>query len=202
MPYSEKITKTFIQKLPIKQYEGEIKIIAEDKAVTLALDELYQESILGFDTESRPAFRKGETYPPSILQLSGATCVYLFQLQKIRDIKKLTTLLEDVAILKVGVAIRDDIKKLQQDTPFSPAGFIELSDFTRKQGIVHTGLRNLTALFLNFRISKGAQITDWSKSELSKAQIRYATTDAWVSRELFLHLQKEGIIENPLAPSL
>lgn len=202
MLYPEKITKEFIQKLPLKRYEGEIKVIAEDKKAISALEQLGQETVLGFDTESRPAFRKGEAYLPSVLQLSGKSGVYLFLLQKLKDIKAMHELLENAAILKVGVAIHDDIKKLQQYAPFEPAGFIELSHFTRKQGIVYTGLRNLAALFLHFRISKGAQITDWSRPELTAAQILYAATDAWVSRELFFHLQKVGIIENPIVPSL
>ena len=153
--------------------------------------------MLGFDTETRPTFKRGQTFPPSLLQLASPHTVFLFQLGKLQQRDALRALLGNPRISKVGVAVHDDILKLQELVDFQAAGFLDLSTFTRKNGIVNTGLRNLVALFLGFRISKAAQVTNWSKSMLTEAQITYAATDAWVSLLLHQHLKERGWIPCP-----
>ncbi|MFP4282288.1 MAG: 3'-5' exonuclease [Opitutales bacterium] len=177
-----------VNQLPLGRYEGPIELISDVAALPSALERLRREPLLGFDTESRPVFRRGQSSLPALLQLAGKDMVWLFQLQQLEPLDDLFAVLADPHILKVGVAIRDDIKKLAELHPFEPAGFAEISDFTQKAGIVNTGLRSLTALFLQFRISKGAQVSNWARKELSSSQVRYAATDAWVSRELYLKL--------------
>lgn len=188
------IPKESVNDYPLMRYEGPIELVAGESALTSALEEIRRERVLGFDTESRPVFRRGQSYPPSLLQLAGEEKVWLFQLQSFEALDALYACLADSAIVKAGVAIRDDIKKLQEIRPFEPAGFIEISDFTQRAGVVNTGLRNLTAIFLNFRISKGAQVSNWARKELTTAQIKYAATDAWVSRRLYCRLHELGLI--------
>ncbi|MCC5834548.1 MAG: 3'-5' exonuclease domain-containing protein 2 [Opitutales bacterium] len=189
---TRRIDKETINKLPLKTYEGPI-ILAEDQAaMEAAVADLRKEAILGFDTESRPAFKKGENYGVSLLQLAGTRAVYLFQLSRYQDLVPLFQLLEDPAIVKAGVAIHDDIRKLNELHPFTAAGFIEIADITQKSGIVNTGLRSLTAFFLGFRISKRAQVSNWARQKLTPAQIQYAATDAWTSRRLYECCQQRG----------
>lgn len=189
---SRRIDKAAINNLPLKAYEGPI-ILAEDQAaMEAATSELSRERILGFDTESRPAFKKGENYGVSLLQLAGANAVYLFQLTRYEDLAPLFRLLEDPGIVKAGVAINDDIRKLNELRPFKAGGFIEIADITQKSGIVNTGLRSLTAFFLGFRISKRAQVSNWARQKLTSAQIQYAATDAWTSRRLYECCQQRG----------
>jgi ribonuclease D len=190
------IPKESVNDYPLGRYEGPIDLIASDEALLTAVEELRSEPILGFDTESRPVFRRGQSYPPALLQLAGKEKVWLFQLQLFSQLEGLYSVLADPAIIKAGVAIRDDIKKLQEIHPFEAGGFVEIADFTQKAGIVNTGLRNLTAIFLNFRISKGAQVSNWARKELTQAQIRYAATDAWVSRQLYCRLMELGLVTN------
>jgi ribonuclease D len=151
------------------------------------------ETLLGFDTESRPSFRRGDNHPVALLQLAGAERVYLFQLQLLDNLDPILALLADPAIRKAGVAIRDDIRKLQELGGFAPGNFVEISDLSRQLEITNTGLRNLCAIFLGIRVSKGAQVTNWARPDLTSAQTSYAATDAWVSRLLYLKFAGMGL---------
>lgn len=146
---------------------------------------LKDKQVLGFDTESRPSFRKGESYLPSVVQFATDSAAYIVQLERVGGLDGVIPLLEDPALLKVGVALRDDVKRLQAITPFAPAGFTDLSEMTQALGIENTGLRSLAALFLQVRISKSAQVTNWARNSLTIKQIYYAATDAWISRQLY-----------------
>ena len=180
------ITRDEVNDLPLTRYQGPIKLVSGRKSTREAVAKLRDEKILGFDTESRPTFRKGVSYPPSLVQLAASSTVYLFQFPNGHLPGALLPLFRSPGIVKAGVAIRDDIRKLQALRPFSPGGFVELSDCCQPLGVNHTGLRNLAAIFLHFRVSKGAQTTNWARRDLTPAQVRYAATDAWVSRHLYL----------------
>ena len=189
-----RLNKEFINQLPLRSYEGSIVIVDSDEKVPGAIATLEQERVLGFDTESRPTFKKGQSFPPSLLQLGSSEAVYLFQLNKLNNCQPIQRLLGRSDTSKVGIAVHDDIRKLQELMEFEALSFIDLSKFTRQRGIVNTGLRNLVALFLGFRISKAAQVTNWSHSQLTESQIKYAATDAWVSLLLYRHLEELGWI--------
>jgi ribonuclease D len=189
MSPSIKITKAEINELPLKAYEGKVTIVDTDEKLDEALHHLKKEKILGFDTESRPSFKKGQVYPASLLQLGGAKEIWLFQFQKFTDNEALWKVLADPHTVKAGVAIQDDIKKLQEIIDFKPGGFVEIATLTQQSGILNTGLRSLAGLLLGFRISKRAQVSNWARPSLSDSQIQYAATDAWVSRELYCHMK-------------
>lgn len=188
-----RIEKEFISALPLMQYDGKIVLVEDEKTARRAVKELAREKILGFDTETRPCFQKGGGYMVSLVQLCGKKCAYLFRLDYCGGVPVLFPLFENPEILKVGVAVRDDVLHLKVRAPFDDAGFIDASKYTRAANIENTGLRALTAYFLGGRISKAAQVSNWAAKELSPQQIVYAATDAWTSRELFLKLQKLGI---------
>ena len=188
MSPSIKITKEEINALPLVAYEGPVTLVADDRQLKEALPHLRKEKVLGFDTESRPSFRKGQNFPVSLLQLGGEETIWLFQVGKFSNLRPLWKILANPGILKCGVAIQDDIKKLRDLLDFQPAGFVEIADLTQQAGILNTGLRSLAGLLLNMRISKRAQVSNWARSQLTEAQIQYASTDAWVSRRLYLHM--------------
>jgi ribonuclease D len=183
-----KISKEEINELPLNAYEGPVHLISDDRQLAEVLPALKKETVLGFDTESRPSFKKGQNFPASLIQLGGENDVWLFQIQKLENKEALWKILADNSVIKAGVAIQDDIKKLQDISPFKPGGFVEIATLTQQAGILNTGLRNLAGLLLGFRISKRAQVSNWAKSILTEAQIQYAATDAWVSRRLYLHM--------------
>ncbi|HKK19611.1 MAG TPA: 3'-5' exonuclease [Opitutales bacterium] len=190
-PVLKRISKTEINELPLIQWEGDIKILNTVDEMAAAVAGLKECSHLGFDTETRPTFKKGQYYPPALIQLASEDCVYLFRISKIKTLDPVLPLLESESILKTGVAIRDDVKELRAMQEFNPGGFVEIADITVKLGYENRGLRALAGLLLGGRISKGAQVSNWARPELDDKQIRYAATDAWISRELYARAMAE-----------
>jgi ribonuclease D len=187
--YSHKtITKEELAKLPLVQYSGNIQLVRTQKELRQAVKDLKKETLLGFDTESKPSFQKGTTNTIAVVQLAAENSVYIFQLKLLQDITPLHAIWNNAKILKVGIALTDDIKKLKELGDFESKGFLDISSITKKIGISNTGLRALVGIFLKRRISKSAQVTNWAKPELTPAQIAYAATDAWISRELYQHI--------------
>jgi ribonuclease D len=156
------------------------------------MPELHAERVLGFDIEVRPAFKSGDHFLPALVQLAGNEKVFLVQLKKMNSKHLLAGLFADAGIVKAGIAVAGDVGKLHEVMKFIPAGFVELGKMAAKAGIKAGGVRTLAAQLLGFRISKGAQCSNWERGELTPAQILYAATDAWVCREIFLFLEKLG----------
>ena len=180
-----KISKAEINELPLIAWEGEIQILESAEEMEAAASILANESHLGFDTETRPSFKKGDYYPPALIQLATEHCVYLFRISETETFDPLLPILESPDILKTGVAIKDDVKELRAMEDFTPNGFVEIADITVKLGYENRGLRALAGLLLEGRISKAAQVTNWARPKLDNKQVRYAATDAWISREIY-----------------
>ncbi len=183
------ISKAEISALPLRSYTGHIHVVDSDAKMRAAVRALGTEGILGFDTETRPAFKVGESYPPSLIQLAASCSVYIFQLRHINSYEGLAGILADKNVLKAGVAVRDDIIKLGTVFAFKPAGFVELANLRARLGIKNAGLRGLAALLFGFKISKSARTSRWDAPKLSREQIVYAATDAWICREIYFALQ-------------
>ena len=180
-----KISKAEINDLPLIAWEGEIQIVESVEKMEAVAATLVNESHLGFDTETRPSFKKGDYYPPALIQLATKHCVYLFRISETETFDPLLPILESPHILKTGVAIKDDVKELRAMEDFTPNGFIEIADITVRLGYENRGLRALAGLLLQGRISKAAQVTNWARPKLDNKQVRYAATDAWISREIY-----------------
>jgi len=179
--YYKKIPKEILNELPKKHFEGNIYLINNKEDMLLAVEELQRMPILGFDTETRPAFKKGVTHKVALLQLSSENNAYIFQLKELGLPVELANILSNKNIIKTGVAIRDDIKGLKKLRNFKENGFIELQTYSDKFGIEDNGLKNLSGNLLGFSISKGAKLTNWENEKLTSRQLNYAATDAWVS---------------------
>lgn len=190
------ITAEEINKLPLKGFEGEIITIDDARDLNEAIDYLSKQEIIGFDTETRPAFKKGTSYNVALLQLSTTDKAFLFRTNKIGLPPVICDLLNNENIIKVGAAIRDDIKGLQKINKFVDKGFVELQSYASKLGIEVLSLKKLSALVLNLRISKRQRISNWEANELSNAQQKYAATDAWVSLEIYNKLRQLQLRSN------
>ena len=186
--YLSKITDEEIKQLPLKHFEGKIYIVESEQNLNEIIDKIESASVLGFDTETKPSFKKRVKNDVSLLQLSTANEVFLIRLKKTGISNRMVKILGNKKLLKVGVAIKDDIKALQKIKNFKPEGFIDLQDYVKDYGIENNGLKKLTAIVLNFRISKNQQTSNWDNEILTENQIKYAATDAWVCYEIFKKL--------------
>lgn len=186
--FRQSITKEEIEKLPLFVYEGKIVIVEDEAQVDVIVESLRKNSILGFDTETRPAFHKGEVYKVGLLQLATPDVVYLFRLNKCGFSASLRSLLATPEIEKVGVGIRDDIRNLRKQGDFMPASFVDLQEFTEKFGILDKSFSKLMAIIFGVKISKRQRVTNWDAPQLSDAQIHYAATDAWGALKMYQYL--------------
>ena len=182
------ITKEEINELEIKAYGGRITLVEESKHIKRCIEEIRKHNIIGFDTESRPSFKKNSHHMVSLIQLAVPDEVYLFRVNKTGFHRELIDLFEDPSVKKVGVSIHDDIHRLRTLQEFNPMNFIELQKLTSEYGIESNSLKKLTAIILGFRISKSQQLTNWEAIQLTDPQIVYAATDAWVSLEIYNEL--------------
>jgi len=195
----ERINKAEINLLPITCYDGPVSVVRDQAGLAKALKALAAERVLGFDTETRPAFKKGERHAPAVLQLAGVSEVFVFQLTVLGFPEQLRAVLADTERLKVGVALGHDVRMLQELETFEPAGFIDLGTLAKNAGLKNFGLRGLAAALLGVRISKKSRLSNWAVKRLTPDQINYAATDAWIGRELYLRFEKSGLAD-PVVP--
>jgi len=188
------ISKEEMANLPIRRYEGEIVLVEDAMALEHAGRQIHAERVVGFDTETRPTFRVGESYPPALAQIATARAVYLFPLQRLDCSGVLAPLLSAPRIVKAGVSTADDLLKLKRLFAFDEAAVVDLGVAAKRHGLKQSGLRNLTGLFFGTRIPKGAKTTNWAAPRLSPHQLNYAATDAWACRELHLRFEQLGLL--------
>ena len=200
--YNESITPKEMEKLDFASFPGKIYVIDSVGAeFNRAIAYLRSQRIIGFDTETRPTFSPDQPrYGVALLQLSGPDKAFLFRINKMGMHRRLCNLLASDKIVKVGAAIHDDILGLQRKHDFKPSQFVDLQKIVWEWGIRDKSVKKMAAIILGFRVSKTQQLSNWEAESLSEAQCRYAATDAWVCREMYLKLLNSE--KNPLAPDV
>jgi len=184
--FNEGVTDEDLKKLPVSQFDGQIVVVDSLDKFYPVMSDLRKSRLLGFDTETKPTFKKGQKNRVALLQLSDDNKAWIFRLNLIGLPAELAAILSDPKITKVGVAIHDDIKALRSLRPFEPGGFIDLQSIVADHGIKELGLKKLSAIVLGFSISKSQQVTNWETPALTWPQQLYAATDAWVCRRIYL----------------
>jgi ribonuclease D len=189
-----------ISALELASFPGEIVLVdTEGETLDKAVRYLKRQRILGFDTETRPTFTPDQhSSGTALLQLSGGGKAFLFRLNKIGLPRPLASILANPSIVKVGAATRDDVRGLQKITKFAPKGFVDLQSIVNEYGIRDKSVKKMTAIILGVKISKAQQLSNWEAEHLSDSQQRYAATDAWVCREMYLKLMDSE--KHPLTP--
>lgn len=203
--FASSITPEEIAALQLASFPGEIVVIdAEGEAFDKAVAYLKKQKVLGFDTETRPTFTPEQhSNGTALLQLSGSGKAFLFRLQKCGLPRPLASILANPAILKVGAATLDDVRGLQKIAKFAPKGFVDLQNQVWEWGIRDKSVKKMTAIILGVKISKAQQLSNWEAEKLSESQQKYAATDAWVCREMYLkltHSPKNPLTEEQLHP--
>ena len=193
-PYRREISKEEINFLEPFSYSGKITLIDSKAKLDRFTMGPRKGEVIGFDTETRPSFKKGVQYPCSLVQLAFEHEVVLFRLNRIGFPNMLTDILAAEISTKIGIAIKDDLRQLKDINPFEPASFVDLNELCPNIGFESIGAKRLTALVLGKKISKRQQVSNWDARTLTDAQIAYAATDAWICREIYLELGNKGLI--------
>lgn len=194
MKYPENISVEELQNLEIMDFKGPIIVVtSEDEEYVEAMEYLSAQKIIGFDTETKPNFRANALRnKTALLQLSGYDKIYLFRINKLGIPSKLASILSDPSIIKVGAAVRDDIRGLYCYRKFVARGFLDLQNIVQNYGIKVKSVKKMSAIVLGKRVSKAQQLSNWEALQLSGAQLKYAAIDAFVCREIYLKLMSES----------
>ena len=203
--YKISVSPEEIGALELASFPGTIEVIDTDgDAFHRALRYLKRQRVLGFDTETRPTFSPEQhANGTALLQLSGSGKAFLFRLKTLGLPRPLASILANPSIIKVGAATLDDVRGLQKLTKFAPKGFVDLQNIVWEYGIRDKSVKKMTAIILGVKISKAQQLSNWEAEHLSESQQRYAATDAWVCREMYLkliHSQKHPLPPEQLHP--
>jgi ribonuclease D len=179
------ITKQEIAAMEPVSFAGRIIVIQTEAEAQKAVAYLRTLRFIGFDTETRPAFRKGQVNKVALLQLSGDECCFLFRLNIIGLPECVVDLLRDPKVLKVGLSIKDDYMTMHRMAPFEPQGFVELQNFVKQFGIGEASLQKIYGILFGRKISKSQRLSNWEADTLTEAQKKYAATDAWACYRIF-----------------
>ncbi|MDE6547374.1 MAG: 3'-5' exonuclease domain-containing protein 2, partial [Muribaculaceae bacterium] len=172
------ISKEQLAALPPAQFQGTITIIDDPETVESAVSRLRESDLIGFDTETRPSFKKGQSFNVALLQLASDNECFLFRLNKIGMPEPLKALLEDKTLQKVGLSLHDDFRNLHKKYEFEPDGFIELQQYVTQWNITDKSLSKLFGILFGKRISKSQRLSNWEAEQLAESQQNYAALDA------------------------
>ena len=187
MEFPTSISPEEMAQLPILRYEGEVRLVESPEALEREAAAIRRERVLGFDTETRPAFRKGESYPPSLVQLAGEEVVWILRLQPVDCSVVLKQVMESDSV-KAGIGVAEDLRQLRKLFAFDETAVVDVGALAKRRGVEQTGLRNLAGIALGVRIPKGKRTSNWAAARLTRQQIGYAALDAWAARALYLKL--------------
>ncbi len=183
--FRSEIEKEEINQLEVRQFEGEVRVIADIPTCRDAMQEIRKHDVLGFDTETKPAYKKGIFNRIALIQVSNSNMAWLFRINRIGIPEELRSFLEDESQLKIGAGLLDDMRKLRQMVGFTPRGFLDLQKYVEAFNIESKSLKKMVAIVLGYKISKSQQLSNWESDSLTSQQLRYAATDAWVCLEIY-----------------
>lgn len=189
MQFVNTISNEQINELPVCVFGGSIVVVDTPETMAQAESVLSGESILGLDTETRPAFTKGLTYKMALLQVSTADTAFLFRLHAIELSEGIRKILQDDKVLKIGAALRDDIRGLERSQGrMKMKGFIDLQGIVERWGIAEKSVKKMAAVVCGVKVSKAQRLSNWEARSLTESQKQYAAVDAWICREIFIKL--------------
>ncbi len=188
--YIISISKEQLARLPITSFPGKIQLIDKPSALHAAIRYLNKQKMVGFDTETKPSFRKGYRHKVALMQISTDDECFLFRLNKLGICAQLKAFLENPVVLKIGLSLHDDFNAISQTEPFEPKGFVDLQSMMKDYTITDISLQKVYAIIFGGKISKGQRLTNWEAARLTTAQQGYAALDAWACLKIFRYLSE------------
>ena len=186
------IPKDKLATLPVENFDGKIVVVSGESNIKKALSRLRKADIIGFDTETKPNFKKGKINNVSLIQLATEDKCYLFRISKSGLTDEIIEFLEDESVKKVGLSVHDDFLGLSRVREVSPKGFIDLQPFVKQYSIIDNSLSRIYGILFGKRIAKAQQLSNWEASKLTSAQKKYAALDAVACIRIYKHLISNG----------
>lgn len=193
------ISKEQLSELPTVVFPGQITVVDTVEAANEALSVLRKEPVVGFDTETKPSFRKGQSNSVALMQVSTLDHCYLFRLKKLGFIDGLREFMEDSSVKKIGLSLHDDFHVLHRGAEFKPDGFVDLQSLVKEYGISDISLQKIYGIIFNERISKSQRLSNWEAARLTDSQQSYASIDAWACLRIYNYL-KQGLFNPDASP--
>ena len=196
MDLKANISKEELSACPVETFNGKTYVIQTLFDTEKAVDFLRTQGVVGFDTETKPSFRKGKSNQVALLQISTEDICFLFRLNVIGIPPVLSDFLKDTAVKKIGLSLRDDFRALGKRAPIEPTNFIDLQEYVKTFGIGENSLTKIYAILFGKRISKAQRLSNWESAILTERQVEYAALDAWATRRIFVYLDSMSILNN------
>lgn len=190
--YTHTITKEEVEEYPVEEFSGRIYVLTTEKEANRAVEYLEKFPMVGFDTETRPSFRKGRHYKVSLVQLSTEDTCFLFRLNYMGFPASLEKFLSNEKVMKIGLSVHDDFNSMRKRVDIEPQNFLELQSFVAQFGIEEASLQKIYAILFRKKISKAQRLTNWETDVLTEQQKRYAALDAWACLQIYKQLNKEA----------
>ncbi len=188
--YSQTIAKEQLSVLPVEEYPGRIIVVDTEEDAIKAVEYLSTFKKVGFDTETRPSFKKGRYYKIALMQIATEECCFLFRLNRIHIPASLEELLTSKETLKIGLSLRDDFGAIRKRTSVTPANFLDLQNYVGSFGIEDASLQKIYAILFQKKISKGQRLSNWEADVLTESQKKYAALDAWACLRIYNELNQ------------
>ena len=182
------ISKQQLSTLPPAQFTGQIVVVDTPEAVEEAVTRLREAGLIGFDTETRPSFKKGQVFNVALMQLSTTDVCFLFRLNRIGMPDVLKEVLEDPDVTKIGLSTHDDFRNLHKTFEFTPQGFVELQTYVTHWNIIDKSLSKIYGILFGRRLSKSQRLSNWEAEQLADSQQHYAALDAQSCSHIYRHL--------------
>ena len=183
-----RISKEAMAALAPEVYKGRIVTVQTRAEAIKAINYLKDCKLVGFDTETKPSYKKGDLHNVALMQLSSENVCFLIRINRIGIIPELKDFLENPDIVKIGLSTKDDFHVLNRLVPLQPKGFVELQQLVKEHGIGEGSLTKIYSILFGKRISKRQRLTNWEAMELTESQKRYAALDAWACLRIYRYL--------------
>ena len=173
----------------------QVFVVTNQRQAGIAFDELMAAGFVGFDTESKPTFRKGEkSEGPHVLQFATTEKAFIFQSHFLEGHPVIIDALKSADLTKIGFGLGGDLTQISNRFGIRPASIVDLDRSFRKLGYRNSiGAKSAVAMLFQRRLLKSKSVTtsNWAARELTERQLLYAANDAYAALRIFHALNDE-----------
>jgi ribonuclease D len=170
-------------------------LVTNERQADIAFGELMSAGSVGFDTESKPTFQRGQkSEGPHVLQFATLEKAFIFQSHFVESHPVIIEALKSPELTKIGFGLGGDLRQISNRFGIRPAGIVDLDRSFRQLGYRNAvGAKSAVAMFFQRKLIKSKSITtsNWAARELTERQLLYAANDAYAALRIFHALREE-----------